>query len=530
MKTKNLLVWLILSLILFACNESNPLVEPEDIITTYKKEMISGFVQKGPFINGTSITISELDSNLVQTGRNFSTQIINNQGHFEIKGIELNSPFIEIKADGFYFNEVSGTVSNERLTLNALANVSDQNTVNVNILSTLEKFRLLTLVEQGKKFSEAKKLAQSEVLALFEISKTDVVRSELLDIFQSGDDNAILLASSIILQGNRSVSQLSELIANIGLDIKGDGKLDNRSYGSELINHSKMMDLAKVRSNIQARYSTIGLDFVIPDFETLVRNFNDKTTFEYTNKLSYPDSGKYGRNVLAINNNEMLSTNTEYSLRALIPTGHKIRVVFKNTSTNSHAMLIRYSIDEVLGSWNVTAPNSLAKIEWVSNEKDNDADHKIIFYGNGSGVFEFYEDGSGVPVKTTAFTWGITSEIQFVYPANGLYGPNILAMNDGTVLDRNVNYSIAAQLPPISAFLYRVAIKQSKGSGSYQYSSASGWSANYTSDKKMLILQTTEGAIHGDALILFNGEGEITVDVMLSDQPELLMKKTFTWK
>ena len=34
-----------------------------------KKERINGFAQKGPFNNGTSVTISELDKDLAQTGK-----------------------------------------------------------------------------------------------------------------------------------------------------------------------------------------------------------------------------------------------------------------------------------------------------------------------------------------------------------------------------------------------------------------------------------------------------------------------------
>ena len=47
----------------------------------------SGYVQKGPFIQGTTITVWELDSNLVQTGRSFTGTIDDNTGSFNIKGV-----------------------------------------------------------------------------------------------------------------------------------------------------------------------------------------------------------------------------------------------------------------------------------------------------------------------------------------------------------------------------------------------------------------------------------------------------------
>ena len=48
---------------------------------------VSGYVQKGPFIQGTVITVWELDSNLVQTGRSFTGTIDDNTGSFSIKGV-----------------------------------------------------------------------------------------------------------------------------------------------------------------------------------------------------------------------------------------------------------------------------------------------------------------------------------------------------------------------------------------------------------------------------------------------------------
>jgi len=46
--------------------------------------------------------------------------------------------------------------------------------------------------------------------------------SELLDITKSGDNNAILLAVSLILQGFRSEAELTELLAAISNDIRTD--------------------------------------------------------------------------------------------------------------------------------------------------------------------------------------------------------------------------------------------------------------------------------------------------------------------
>ena len=70
------------------------------------KESLKGYVQKGPYINGSAITVAELHENLNPTGKVFSTQIVNNQGSFELNDLALNSKFVELRADGSYFNEI----------------------------------------------------------------------------------------------------------------------------------------------------------------------------------------------------------------------------------------------------------------------------------------------------------------------------------------------------------------------------------------------------------------------------------------
>jgi hypothetical protein len=43
---------------------------------------------------------------------------------------------------------------------------------------------------------------------------------DLLDTSQTGEDNAILLAISLIIQGFRTESELTDLLANISTDIR----------------------------------------------------------------------------------------------------------------------------------------------------------------------------------------------------------------------------------------------------------------------------------------------------------------------
>ena len=99
---------------------------------------ISGKVQKGPYVQGTEITVRELDSTMTPTGNTFTGTIDDNTGSFGIKGT-LTNKTVELSAIGYYFNEVSGSLSNATLTLSALSDVTDISSVNVNLMTHLEK-------------------------------------------------------------------------------------------------------------------------------------------------------------------------------------------------------------------------------------------------------------------------------------------------------------------------------------------------------------------------------------------------------
>lgn len=306
---------IILILFMFSCNDKEH--EP-----TLKD--INGFIQKGPFLNGTSITISELNSDLSQTGKQFSTQILDNKGDFEIKNIELSSNYVELNADGFYFNEIENESSSAQLTLFALADITNKSTLNVNVLSSLEKSRVEYLISNGSSFNEAKKQAQSEILKIFEISKSDISVSENLDISKTGEENAILLAVSVILQGYLSVAELSELLANISVDIREDGEINTEALGQILLKNAKTLKTEEIRGNLEIRYKNMGVNVEIPEFEKYVNQFIDNTDFVLPELFEYPENGKYGTNLLFKDKTEYVQG--KYSLCAILAEGTSLKV------------------------------------------------------------------------------------------------------------------------------------------------------------------------------------------------------------
>ena len=268
--------WLLLSILwLWTCSGGDKASGPEEPPIVVNLTSLGGQAQKGPFNNGTAINVAELTNTLSPTGRNFSSAITDNSGRFAVANVQLESPYVELRANGYYFNEVSNEISTGQLTLFALSNLTGKTSLNVNILTHLEKNRIVTLMSgvNPKTFAQAKLQAQEEVFAIFDYSRANVPESELLDISQGGAANAKLLAISAIIQGDLAVGQMSQLLANISTDIASDGTLDDTNLRNTLIENSKNLDMAEVRSNLVAHYTSLGIAATIPDFESEVNQF-----------------------------------------------------------------------------------------------------------------------------------------------------------------------------------------------------------------------------------------------------------------
>ena len=201
------------------------------------------------------------------SGLSFSTQITANNGSFEIKNIDLSSTLVELKADGYYFNEVTGEISSSPLTLFALADLSSRNQVNVNILSHLEKPRVEYLMSKGSTFAEAKSTAQQDILKAFNLEGSGIGASEALNISQQGEGNAKLLAISAILQGFRSVADLSELLTKVASDLKEDGQINDAALQTAIVSHAIFIDPEQIQNNLVEKYQTAGTSAQVPDFK-----------------------------------------------------------------------------------------------------------------------------------------------------------------------------------------------------------------------------------------------------------------------
>lgn len=246
-------------------------------IVAIKDKEVAGVSQKGPFVSGSTVTVQELDgATLKQTGKSFKGTIKSDKGDFVINNISLASQYAIVEVTGYYRREISGALmqsekSTGMITLRALTDLSDRNTVNINLLTHLEYDRMIYLMGTGLSFHDAKNQAEAEIFNAFEI-QGDFANAEDLDIFREGEGSAALLAISVMMLRDLTDAEFTEFLAKFAADIEIDGKWDDDSSKVEIAGWANPANrygtIPKVRENIESW--NLG---TVPDFEKYVRNF-----------------------------------------------------------------------------------------------------------------------------------------------------------------------------------------------------------------------------------------------------------------
>ena len=113
-------------------------------------------------------------------------------------------------------------------------------------------------------------------------------------------------------------------MAKISTHIREDVFLDNEVLGTILINNAMALKVLEIRKNLENQYTYLSLQAIIPDFEKYVNQFIEKTSFDYTGGIKYPETGNYGINILDKNRTEY-STGV-YSMKAIVPEGYNLKV------------------------------------------------------------------------------------------------------------------------------------------------------------------------------------------------------------
>lgn len=385
---------------------------------------IAGNIQKGPYLSGTLMNLYELNNDLSQSGKNFSTSINDNKGNYAFNKVALSSNFIKLNGLGYYFNEVLSKNSTSQLSLTALHELGSGGLANVNIITTLEQQRVEFLIANGTSFIDAKKQALNEILTIFEISESLNQTSEFLNLSKQGNGNAILLAISSIVQGYRSDAEVNEIISNISTDIKEDGKIDSEITGSKLLSHADFLRANSISQNLINKYEQMGENLQLTDFEPYLKSFIENSSFARNHSpIKYPQSSNDNRfNILFLSGDNLSKDFLGYDNATIkadfdVDGGLKIKIS-TSTGTWTHQAGTNKNINVLAVNKSSYPHNPYFReqiFETEKNTKDLSTDLIMGFYKPGEYFVDFYELGSETPTKSTSFRIDYDLDSDYTY-------------------------------------------------------------------------------------------------------------------
>ena len=304
---------------------------------------IAGYAQKGQFIKGSTIIVYALNNKLLATGESFPSTIKDDLGSFTISA-KITAPYIELKAEGYYFIENTGETSTAPIYLNALVN-SSQEKININLLTSLTSGRIKRLINEGKSFDAAKKQAEKELIDIFSFQQEDITLGfEKMNISEDGNSNAMLLAISCLIQERRNAGEVQKIISDISSEFEANGSLSEKLL-NEIFDEYRQVSISDVVRNLVTESD---VEWITVDVKELCTNL-------YTLKIN-------------------ISPNTEVSSR----TGHLYvksksgEILYTNTTKQrGHGQRIYIELDRILPRTRVFEDQDIVNI--------NGSDYKLLY-------------------------------------------------------------------------------------------------------------------------------------------------------
>lgn len=246
---------------------------------------LNGAVQKGPFIVGSSIQVSNLDANANPTGAVFSTSTVNDLGQFalEFEPTALTS----LEGAGYYYNEVTGSLSVSPLTLRALysVNANASQDAYVNLVTHLTYGRVRRLITDGVAFETARAQAELELQSGLGIvppaftADADGVNMNLLG--GDSDGNAYLLAVSAVLAQVAQLESpaaadaaLQQLLNQIASDLEQTGEIAT-ARRARVTTALQVLNTTAIKTAFAARLATLGSEATVPDLDRVLDQDGD---------------------------------------------------------------------------------------------------------------------------------------------------------------------------------------------------------------------------------------------------------------
>jgi len=261
---------------------------------------VSGAVQKGPFLLGSSVTVTPVSNPAAMSGTSssaalaadesahadvaaegqvFKTETSNDRGQFEVS-LTYQGP-ASIEATGYYYNEATGSLSAAPLTLRALGSIGDTDgSLNVNLITHLTYQRVKNLMAGGVEFAEASAQAESELQSELGFGTASKAATELN--LEGGDDdsNAYLFAVSTVfaqaayLDAHAAASpnvdgRLQELVNTASAALAVDGALSAETK-TKLVTARQTVDNVTVEAALAQRLTKTGSTATPPSLERVI--------------------------------------------------------------------------------------------------------------------------------------------------------------------------------------------------------------------------------------------------------------------
>lgn len=229
---------------------------------------LAGAVQKGPFILGTTISVSPLTAEGGPTGAYFEAASSNDLGEFEVDGVPVGP--VALAADGFYFDELRGGLSQAPLTLRALHHAKDGGTsAHIHPWTHLAEPRARALLSQGLAIDDALAQAEAEVAAKLGIGPPGLALvGPAGQASVSGPDNldnAYAFAVGVVFARAAATSDrdapeaaLQLALNTAGAALAGGDALPS-ALAEQLAAAEAGLDVAAVQAALDARLAALGL-------------------------------------------------------------------------------------------------------------------------------------------------------------------------------------------------------------------------------------------------------------------------------
>ncbi|ELA9881382.1 hypothetical protein V4F60_000524 [Vibrio parahaemolyticus] len=257
-------------LVLFGCGGSSGGSDNNDSGQPYQ---FGGAVQKGPLQPGSVVTAYELNQDLEKTDTSYTTQIEDYEGNYNMNE-RFNTPYAELVAHGYYFNELTNHVD-EQMSMSAFVDMNATTQVNFNIATAAIKQAVMTQVQAGTEFNKAVDKATSDLLRLYSYDPeqwVEHINFYNTNLSNAGDTSTLLLviSASTLTMATDNKLTLEEQIEKIGQVLLEPESVQFEEMKQTLNTYNLALYKTAAYENTMNYFADNGLEFDIPHIDYFI--------------------------------------------------------------------------------------------------------------------------------------------------------------------------------------------------------------------------------------------------------------------